>query len=210
MISAPHWPGLLASATLVAAATLWTLWVIVASPRSFSSHLSLVNRAEDSALRGTPSVQEWTADDGGGRVWVRAEAAHPPSEGGRGGGRVYRWEALGREWVVEVWADASFLSPSTLMRHESAHEATVTTPTLHAHCFHTGVLLGYNDSAVALNVCRGLVSRRIPITWSPRLPILVSLTSRGCDLHVYLPPADSGHVCLPMAAETACVDITAA
>nr|XP_053653698.1 A disintegrin and metalloproteinase with thrombospondin motifs 9-like isoform X1 [Cherax quadricarinatus] len=42
------------------------------------------------------------------------------------------------------------------MRHESAHEATVTTPTLHAHCFHTGVLLGYNDSAVALNVCRGL------------------------------------------------------
>nr|XP_045600456.1 A disintegrin and metalloproteinase with thrombospondin motifs 15-like [Procambarus clarkii] len=161
MTSAPHWSGLLASAILVAVATVWLVWTIVATPGYSSSHLNIVNRAED-ASSGTPRAQAWRPGSGTEQVWVRAEHAHTPAQDGSGreGGRVYRWEALGREWAVRVWEDAGFLAPSMLMRHESEREATVMPPTLHARCFYTGVLLGANDSAVALSICRGLVSNR--------------------------------------------------
>ncbi|CAL4098343.1 unnamed protein product [Meganyctiphanes norvegica] len=73
-----------------------------------------------------------------------------------GGGREYRWWAWGREWRVRLWADSSFLAPSMLLRQEARTHATVTPPTRHAHCFHTGLLLGHPDSAIALNICKGL------------------------------------------------------
>ncbi|KAG7169947.1 hypothetical protein Hamer_G020622 [Homarus americanus] len=57
MTSAPHWPVLLALAILVAIATVCTLWAIVATPGRSSSHLTLVNRAEDAASSGTPRAQ---------------------------------------------------------------------------------------------------------------------------------------------------------
>ncbi|XP_071527887.1 A disintegrin and metalloproteinase with thrombospondin motifs 9 [Panulirus ornatus] len=152
MTRALHWPGLLASAVLLAATTACAMWAILATPGRTSSHLTLVDRAEDAASSGTPRAQAWSPSEGGQEVWVKAE----PGREGSGRGRVYRWEAWGKEWAVQVWPDTGFLAPTMLIRHEAPNHATVTPPTFHARCFHTGVLLGATDSAVAVNTCNGL------------------------------------------------------
>lgn len=108
-------------------------------------------------------VAAWSRSEGGQEVWVKAEPGRTPTRDVGGRGWVYRWEAWGKEWAVQVWPDAGFLAPTMLIRHEADHHATVTRPTSHARCFHTGVLLGATDSAVALNTCNGLVSTQVSL-----------------------------------------------
>ena len=73
--------------------------------------------------------------------------------------REYTWEAYGRTWAVKVWEDSSFLAPSILVREEAQTSSRVTSPARnHAHCFMKGVLRDASESAVAVNICGGLVS----------------------------------------------------
>ncbi|XP_047485855.1 A disintegrin and metalloproteinase with thrombospondin motifs 1-like [Penaeus chinensis] len=158
MTSATHWSGLMAKVTLATLATTLAIWAIVANPGQSSSHLTLWN-GDDAASSGrTAKVRRSSEEAELAYVTPAADSAPVEGGGGRGeGGRIYRWEAWGRAWAIRVWADSGFIAPSMLLRKEGVREARVVPPTSHARCFHTGVVLGAADSAVALNICDGLV-----------------------------------------------------
>ncbi|XP_064095145.1 A disintegrin and metalloproteinase with thrombospondin motifs 9-like isoform X4 [Macrobrachium nipponense] len=139
-------------------AFIWTF-----RPSSSSQSSARVDRAAREALpSASPSPPPSSSSKFQGQlVLVDAKGFQMPNENdggrGRGKGLMYHWVTADGEWTVQVWPDTEFMAPSILLRHETAHESVVFPPTLNAHCFCSGVVLGARErSVVVINVCNGL------------------------------------------------------